>query len=841
MSADSSLMRRIEHWLGAAAVRAHRRPFVALAVSGVLTLAGALLSRNLPLVADLEKLLPKSFASVRDLEPVKEYFGGIGYIVFVGMDAEPDELKAWVDETVPLVEKMEGIKYVDYKREAKWLKDRQLYYLSADDLREVGDRIKARVKYEKRKRNPMFVQLEDEAPPPLDFSDIEAKYGKRSDQRLAGSGEEYYLDPDKKMVVLMAKPVTTSSDLAFSEQLVANAEAFIRQHESAWRERYGKSFKVGLTGTFKYKVDQQRQISQDMQRASLLAFVILIAYLAFHFRSLLAVAFTVVPVLCGLAWTYGITALTFGSLNVLTGFLAAVLGGLGFEHGIHLIGRYGALRNEGVPSEQAARDAFQHTGTSALVSSLIAAFTFAGIAYSEFRAFREFGVMAAVGMLVVVAAYFVVLPACLGLVAKLDWKPGSAVTGKGSELSRLLPRHFLKVAVGVGAALLVFIANIPGVSFNYDFHSLEDSSLPSFQLDRETNRILGYNMEPVVILTDDAEDEKALVKALKERREKAGDRSTIDFIAALGELVPDRQEEKKQVLDEIREAIDPIKPEWFEDLSMREKFEDLKRQVSVPPFLREEIPLSLRRSFEGAGTMKKAGFVLIFPNIKLSDGQAVREFAREVRGIALPSGKTFSAAGEAMVLADVLEMVTREIKPMLAIAFVTALLLMWLSLGAFRLALLCMSPTLSSLLGLVGFMSLADLPFNYLNIIVVPVLIGTTVDAGVHLVTRLSEAGGEFSAVYGETGRAIVGGLITSGVGFGAMLIADHPGLNSIGQLANLGFALNLVVMVLGFPAVILLLQRGFLKNELHVEAGNGLDEAAPAPAVEAIKGEDRP
>ena len=68
--------------------------------------------------------------------------------------------------------------------------------------------------------------------------------------------------------------------------------------------------------------------------------------------------------------------------------------------------------------------------------------------------------------------------------------------------------------------------------------------------------------------------------------------------------------------------------------------------------------------------------------------------------------------------------------------------------------------------------------------------------------------------VYAETGRAILGGILTSAVGFGAMLLADHPGLNSIGDLANLGFGLNLVVMLLGFPAFLLpLLRRRKLRS----------------------------
>jgi predicted RND superfamily exporter protein len=97
-------------------------------------------------------------------------------------------------------------------------------------------------------------------------------------------------------------------------------------------------------------------------------------------------------------------------------------------------------------------------------------------------------------------------------------------------------------------------------------------------------------------------------------------------------------------------------------------------------------------------------------------------------------------------------------------------------------------------------MTLSDMQFNFLNIVAIPVLIGTTVDAGVHLVSRLS-GGGEFGPIFAETGRAICGGLLTSAVGFGALLLADHPGLRSLGTVTILGFSLNLIVMLVGFPA----------------------------------------
>jgi len=153
----------------------------------------------------------------------------------------------------------------------------------------------------------------------------------------------------------------------------------------------------------------------------------------------------------------------------------------------------------------------------------------------------------------------------------------------------------------------------------------------------------------------------------------------------------------------------------------------------------------------------------------------------------------------------------------------SVLLAMWLTLGRLRTALICMLPTLLSVVGLVGLMALLDLQFNYLNIMVLPVLVGTTVDAGVHLVQRLGERGADFVSVYAETGRAITGGLLTSAIGFVALILAKHPGLNSIGDLANMGFGINLVIVLLGFPSLLLLVERWRSKH-------SSAPEEQPAP-----------
>jgi uncharacterized protein len=794
--ADDTWMHRLEKHLGRLAVSAHKRPFVGLTVAAVLTALGAFLSSRLDVVADLEKLLPKTFQSVQDLEPLKERFGGIGHIIFVGEDADPDKLKQFAEDIVPLLKtELPGIRYVDYKPTSRFFTERALYYLELEDLEEIARRIKEYEKYQRRMANPMFVKLDDEEPPSLDMSDIEGKYGKRSDQRIAGTGDDYYLDPDKRLIFLMAKPDTPSTNLEYMNKLLAAADTLI---EKVDKKKYGPNFQITLTGTYKYKFDQQQQITADMQRSSILAAIVLLLYLAFHFRSALAVGLVLIPVSVGLSWTYGITFLIFGNLNILTGFLGAVLGGLGTEHGIHLLTRYRTLRGQGVSSEEATREAFEHTGGSALISSIVASLTFLAVSFSEFRAFREFGVIASIGMVVVLAAYFLILPGFLGLATKYGWKP-SHESGGMSEVAGAMPRHFKKIALVVGLAVVAFVSFMPSISFNYDFHALEDSSLPSFRRDKDLNRVLGYAAEPVVVLTDDQQTEREVVAELKRRKNTNKD-STIDFVAALADLVPDKQAEKRAVLDRIQETLAKSKTE-------DPKVLEFKKRVAAQPFTREDIPETLRRQFQGVKETT-GGFVLVFPNVRLSDGLAVLKFSEEASGIKLSNGKSLQAAGEAMVLADVLRMVRREGQPILFAAIFLVIAAMWLTLGSLKEALICMAPTALSLLALIGLMAIIDQPFNYLNIIIIPVLIGTTVDAGVHLISRLRETHESFSEQFAETGRAICGGLVTSGVGFAAMLLADHPGLNSLGGLANLGFAMNLVVMILGFPAFLLLIQK---------------------------------
>jgi len=801
MGGRRRMMDRLEAWLGSAAAWSHGHPVAALALVGAVSAAGLWASSRLTLSADLTELLPRSFASVRDLDTLRERFGGIGYVVVVGRGSEPEALRRFADDLAPRLEQLEGIRFVEHRRATDFFTERALYYLSVADLEEVERRVKARERWERRQRNPLLLKLDDDPAPPLDFSDIESRYAGSSSRRLSGGGESYYLSAPERMVVLLAKPSGLSSDLAYSKRIVERVETLLAAQDL---RAYGPGFQAALTGTFKKRLDQQAQISRDLAVASTAAAVLMLLYLLLHFRSPAAVPLVLAPVGVGLLWTYGFVALAYGSVNLLTAFLGAVLGGLGTEHGIHLVGRFVALRAEGCTDEAAARRAFAHTGASALISSTVAALTFLSLALSEFRAFREFGVIAAVGMMLVLAAYVVVLPAMLGLPERFGWRPwgARAVVSSGSVVADWFPRR-TRLVFWVAAPLALLVAlQAPRARFDYNFAALEDGELPSFVLDRAVNRLLGYSQTPTVILTDSEEEQRRLVGQIQARREQLGPASTVDFAASLGDLVPERQEEKRRLLQSIDRTLERVDRSALAPALARD-FDAFRRAARALPFSGPDVPATVRRQFEAANGAQ-GGFVLVFPRVSMADGEKVMAFARELRGLERADGRPARAAGEVMILSDIVDMVTRESGPVLGAAVVLVLLALFLTLGSLGEALVCLAPTAVSLLVLVGLMPLADLRFNFLNVVAVPVLVGTTVDAGVHLVSRLREAGDDrFGEVLAETGHAISGGLITSAVGFAALTVADHPGLRSLGTLTILGFSVNLLVMLVAFPAAL--------------------------------------
>ena len=95
--------------------------------------------------------------------------------------------------------------------------------------------------------------------------------------------------------------------------------------------------------------------------------------------------------------------------------------------------------------------------------------------------------------------------------------------------------------------------------------------------------------------------------------------------------------------------------------------------------------------------------------------------------------------------------------------------------------ILALMPVATGLIFMLGAMGLMGIEFNLFNIVATILVIGLGVDLGIFMVCNLSE-GYEHTANLG----ILLGGL-TSFVGLGALTLARHPAMSSIGTTVMLG------------------------------------------------------
>jgi predicted RND superfamily exporter protein len=97
-------------------------------------------------------------------------------------------------------------------------------------------------------------------------------------------------------------------------------------------------------------------------------------------------------------------------------------------------------------------------------------------------------------------------------------------------------------------------------------------------------------------------------------------------------------------------------------------------------------------------------------------------------------------------------------------------------------------------------------PFNFANVIVLPLLFGLGVAGGIHMVSR-HRARRERHAMRGilrtSTPRAVVFSALTTIASFGALALSSHRGTASLGLLLTLAITLTTAVTLTVLPALL--------------------------------------
>jgi predicted exporter len=131
--------------------------------------------------------------------------------------------------------------------------------------------------------------------------------------------------------------------------------------------------------------------------------------------------------------------------------------------------------------------------------------------------------------------------------------------------------------------------------------------------------------------------------------------------------------------------------------------------------------------------------------------------------------------------------------------WVTSALVLGLLIVVFRRPrhiLLILVPVVTGLICMLGIMGMLGLEFNIFNIAATILIIGLCVDYGIFMVCRLTE-GSDHTA-----NRAVLVSGLTTLAGLGALALARHPSMHSIGITVLLGIGTGIPAALLVIPAL---------------------------------------
>jgi hopanoid biosynthesis associated RND transporter like protein HpnN len=610
--------------------------------------------------------------------------------------------------------------------------------------------------------------------------------------------------------------------------------------------------RVSVTGELAMRDDELRSLRDSMGRVSLISLVLVIALLVLGLRSLWLIVAMVATLLVGLLATAGFATVAIGQLNVISVAFAVLFIGLSVDFGIHFALRY----QEGLEGRHGTANALCRAavgvGGALALSAVAAAIGFFSFLPTTYRGLAELGLIAGVSMFIALVCNLTVLPALIALLPAP--KPRQTETAGASGLPRALarrasdflarrPRAVLLAALGLGLAAA---ATVPFARFDDDPLNLRDPRSESVAA--LLTLLDDPNIEPyaATVLAPDLDSLNRLVPALAALPEVAG----VDSVLS---AVPAAQDDKLAVIEDLSifltplflpaaerpagEARSPVAAahdltaaltalsaatadeglarasrrlaaalaalgEDPEQVALLQQalfawlptlVNQLGESLQAEPFGIDGLPTDVRSRWLSADGRAR---IEIRPAENLRDQQARHRFVRAVQSVAPNAG------GPPVQMTEGGRAVIAAFRQAAATAVVAITLLLLVLLRRVAAVVLVLAPLLLAALLTVAATVVFALPFNFANVIVLPLLFGLGVAGGLHIELRARQAGPQ-RVLMTSTPRAVLFSALTTIGSFGALALSRHTGTASMGILLTIAISLTLVSTLVVLPALL--------------------------------------
>jgi predicted RND superfamily exporter protein len=606
-----------------------------------------------------------------------------------------------------------------------------------------------------------------------------------------------------------------------------------------------------------------------------MAFIMVILVLALVFRSGLDMLFSLLALVMGILWMYGFgTALGF-SFNPMTTVVPVLIVGLGIDYGIHLTMRHREEISKGSDIDSAVNNTIKHVGMALLLVTINACAAFLSNLASPMTPIRDFGIIAAIGIVSCFFTMVTFVPACLHIRdsrrARKKEKQDEDNTSKKKEYKeKKAGVGFLDRAISTGAVaaehhpmvviLVVFLISAGAVYSASNLKTTFDFSdfLPD---DLEITDDLNYMMNEFSVIGGEAEEVQILVR---------GDIADTGLLRDIGATIDNMgddehviqsggQPEVTSILSVMKDWATDSTPFGFPDTNYDPNFEVLYNNtfnisglprtsagaanitalydyLYVNPLSNRDIRSVLHRTDEGD---YDAAVLRISVDITAGDSEATKELMNSIdEDMARLDTSADSAVltGGTIVTTIVLDMLNngqmRSLFLTLLISLIFLTIVFKIKDKSLVLGGLTILPVVFCVLWILGTMYILDISLNIMTLMVTSLTIGIGVDYGIHISHRFVEDLGRFDSVdeacrstVSHTGTALFGGAATTVAGFGLLMFATMPPLQQFGIITALTITYSFIASVFILPTFLVLWAKRNKRKEVAITDDTNLED----------------
>lgn len=617
--------------------------------------------------------------------------------------------------------------------------------------------------------------------------------------------------------------------------------------------------KVWITGEVGLEHDELAGMSQGTFTASVFSVLLVLVILFFAYRSWVLTFATLLTLGLGMVFCGLFASVAVKQLNLISIAFAVSNIGLGVEYAIHYCLRYKDYLDEhGSDKAKAIRSALMTTSPSLILCAITTSIGLYAFIPTDYQGISELGLLAGTSLFICLFITLTVLPVLLKILPTPSIhdlhgeQPGSSRFS--SALASFTLHHartisFFTAALAIGAVYFVF-----QVKTDFNPLNLRDPNTESVIAFKELMKARETSPMTLTVLAKNEAEARSMQKNLAQLK-------TVDKTVSLFDFVPDEQEEKLAIIDDMALTLGP-NAQSFPQLKMgddpatsfkrmiaaidvnlpkktnpaqiktltafRQQLQDVLTELDarLQPdrgvFI-EKIQTSLLGTLPAVMNELLASFdadeikaesipaeiqerwlskeglyrIQIFPKEDLNDLGQLQAFILDVQAIAP------DATDLPVMYWESMKAVIDSFQEAICIALVSIALLLLFIRRSIVDTVLVMTPLVLAGLFTMASTVFTGTPINFANIIALPLLMGLGVDNGIHMVEKLHHSLSDDQNIYqSSTARGMFYGALTTISSFVGLAFSPHQGISSMGLVITIGIFWIMTCTFVVLPAI---------------------------------------